>query len=149
MGDELLKKLSPDDGKPEKEHKSHTEVFEKLFPSYLAIGMTYDEYWNKDARLVRYYREAEKIKAERENTGYWLQGAYIYSAICSAFPLFNPYVKDHKALPYLTKPYEMQGKKKAETPKQAELDEMTVQKSKFEKMMRGINTKFSNKSGES
>lgn len=150
MGDELLKKLSPDEAEQEQRYKSRTELFEKSFPSYLAIGMSYNEYWYKDASLVRSYREAEKMKAERENSRCWMQGAYIYEAICSAFPLFNPYVKDHKALPYPKAPHSLSDSKMADTPKKAEEAEMIVQKSKFDKIMRGINAKFENKakSGE-
>ena len=40
--------------------------------------MTYQEYWHGDVWAVEAYRDADKIRQEKENRGYWMQGAYIY-----------------------------------------------------------------------
>lgn len=42
--------------------------------------MTYDQFWNDDPWLVKYYREAEKLRQERKNRDFWLQGLYVYDA---------------------------------------------------------------------
>lgn len=68
--------------------KTFTEVFDNVFPFYLAIGMSYDEFWNGKPTLVYYYREAFDLKKEHENQNAWLQGMYnlkAFSTVISAF----------------------------------------------------------------
>lgn len=115
---------------------------------YLAMGMTYDEYWHGRSELVIYYREAEKIKAERDNYKAWLQGAYVYEAICCAFPLYNPMSNQHSPLPYTKSPYTYGNERNTES--EQEKNEYLVKKAKFENMMRQVNAKFERmaKSGE-
>jgi hypothetical protein len=61
--------------------KTYTEIFEESFPFYLAIGMSYAEYWNGDCSLARYYRKAYQIKQDEINHNAWLQGLYVYDAV--------------------------------------------------------------------
>ena len=85
---------------------SYTEQFYNCFPFYLSIGMTYDQYWNGDCLLVKYYREAFDIRKKRENELLWLQGAYIYDALCAVSPVLHAFAKTGtKPLPYLETPY--------------------------------------------
>lgn len=56
------------------------ELFNRFFSYYLYLGMSYDEYWNGDCRLVRCYREAHELKREAKNQELHLQGLYIYEA---------------------------------------------------------------------
>lgn len=51
-----------------------------MFPYYLAIGMTYEQYWEGDSKLVIAYREAYKLRRKTENENAWLQGLYFYDA---------------------------------------------------------------------
>ncbi len=81
------------------------EIFDKAFPSYLALGMTYDEFYREDHTLVIAYRKAYKQKMEQKNQDYWLMGAYVYQAICRAAPLLIPFNQHPKAEPYLDKPF--------------------------------------------
>lgn len=68
--------------------------------------MTYDQYWNEDCCLVKYYRRAYEIQRERRNHEMWLQGMYIYDALCDAAPLMRAFSKKGtKALPYPAQPY--------------------------------------------
>ena len=78
MGTELLNESAPTEEKPS------TEIFEKCFPFYLAIGMTSEQYWAGDPKLALYYRKAYRIKQEETNTNAWLQGMYIYDAVSTA-----------------------------------------------------------------
>ncbi len=55
--------------------------------------MTAEQYWEGDCELVKYYREAEQLRLEKENTKLWLQGLYIYDAIGKLAPILNPAVK--------------------------------------------------------
>lgn len=76
---------------------SYTEVFEKQFPLYLSLGMTYDQFWNDDVWLAKYYLEAFKLKQERElsydNYKLWLQGLYVYEAIMDVSPILHAFAK--------------------------------------------------------
>lgn len=80
------------------------EIFDKVFPSYLAIGMTYDEFYRQDHTLAKAYREAYKLKLEEQNRALWLQGLYVYQAISRVAPLLIPFNEHPKAEPYLEKP---------------------------------------------
>lgn len=84
---------------------SYTEVFENHFPYYLSIGMSYDQYWNDDPHLVKYYREADKIKKNRMNEQLWLQGMYVYEAILDSAPVLNFASRDNKPIKYPDRPY--------------------------------------------
>ncbi len=84
---------------------SYSEVFVRQFPFYLALGMTYDQYWNEDCMLVKSYREAYELRRRERNHDLWLQGLYIYNALCSASPLFRFSTKPVKAHPYLEEPF--------------------------------------------
>ena len=83
---------------------NNRELFAKIFPYYLALGMSYDDFYNKDHELVIAYRQAEKIKREKENADMWLQGLYVYQAVSRVAPLLAPFAKHPKAEPYLDKP---------------------------------------------
>ncbi len=88
---------------------SYTETFYKQFPFYLSIGMTYDLYWNGDCLLPKYYRESYKMSRDRINQELWLQGAYIYDALCKVSPILNAFAKSGtKPQPYPEKPYSLE-----------------------------------------
>lgn len=89
----------------------YTDQFNAVFPYYLAMGMTYDQFWNDNPWLAKDYREADKIKRQRENQALWLQGMYVYEAICSASPLLHAFAKKGtKAHPYIEEPYPLNKK---------------------------------------
>lgn len=90
-------------------HGSCREIIEEAFPSYLAMGMTYDEYYRKDHTLVFAYREAYKRKREQKNQDMWLMGAYVYQAIARVAPLLIPFNEHPKPEPYLEKPFPLYG----------------------------------------
>lgn len=72
----------------------------------MSIGMTYDEFWNQDVALVRVYREADELRRRRLNETCWLQGMYIYEALCDAAPIFHAFAKKGtKPNPYAKEPY--------------------------------------------
>ncbi len=110
MGYELVSdSLSPqgsESGKGSAPLLSYTEQFYLHLPFYLSIGMTYEQYWNEDCCLVRYYRKAYQMKRDRENEKMWLQGMYIYEALCDVSPVLQAFAKKGtKPLPYPTEPY--------------------------------------------
>ncbi len=62
---------------------SFTDVFNKEFPYYLALGMSYEQYWYGDPRLVKAYRKAHELKAQQKNEEMWVQGIYFSRALHS------------------------------------------------------------------
>ena len=65
---------------------TYTELFEQNLPFYLSIGMSYEDYWENDVFIARFYRRAYDIKKERKNEELWLQGLYVYQAILAIAP---------------------------------------------------------------
>lgn len=73
----------------------------------MSIGMSYDEFWNGDVALVGVYRKAQELRDKRKNQELWLQGMYIYEALCDVSPLFRFSMKKGvvKPEPYAKEPY--------------------------------------------
>lgn len=69
------------------------------------MGMTYDEYWNGSASLVKYYVDAALLKKELANEMAWIQGKYVYDAIMSLWTLLNGMQAKPKPEPYVKEPY--------------------------------------------
>ena len=106
---------------------TYTKRFYEQFPYYLSIGMTPEEYWNGDPEWARAYRKADEMKMERKNQELWLQGMYIYEAICDASPILHDFAKKGtKPYPYVEKPYPI-------TEKQYKRSEADKEKAKFDK----------------
>lgn len=121
---------------------TYTEKFDELFPHYLAIGMTEEQYWDKDSQLVVAFRKAEEIRTSRKNQEMWLQGAYIYDALCRVSPIFHAFAKKGtKPVPYLSEAYSL-------TEKQVEIKREEEAKTVFDKgkkMMEGFMAKHNKK----
>ena len=71
------------DGEVTNHHQSMTDVFEEVFPYYLAIGMTYKQFWYDRPELVVAYRRADEIRRRRMNEELWLNGMYTADALNS------------------------------------------------------------------
>lgn len=124
--------------------KTYTEKFNELFPYYLSIGMTEEQYWDKDNQLVIAYRKADELRLTRKNQELWLQGAYFYDALCRVSPILHAFAKKGtKPSPYLTEAYSL-------TEKQAELVQEEKSKKVFDKgkkMMEGFMAQHNQKFG--
>ena len=71
----------------------------------MSIGMSYDEFWHDDPQLAVFYRNADKFRRDRTNQELWLQGLYIYSALCDVAPVLHAFAKKGtKPNPYITEP---------------------------------------------
>ena len=118
MGGELLTE------EPSTPKKTSTDIFEECFPFYLAIGMSYAEYWAGDSSLVRYYRKAYRIKQEEINNNAWLQGMYIYDAVSTALhnALRGMGKQKTPAKDYAKQPYALNNKDKTEAEKVKEVE---------------------------
>ena len=86
--------------------RPYTDIFNQKFPYYLSIGMTEEQYWDRDCCLVTFYREAEELRKERFNQEAWLQGMYIYDALARVSPILHAFAKKGtKAQPYVEEAY--------------------------------------------
>ena len=82
------------------------QIFEREFPYYLSIGMTYELYWEKDCELVKAYRKAAELRKRQMNAEAHLQGMYFYEALCNVSPLLQAFAKQGTtAIPYPALPY--------------------------------------------
>ena len=101
--------LSIDEESERKVHSpflTYTEQFYEAFPYYLSIGMTYEQFWEGDPNLAKYYRQAAEMRIERKNQELWLQGLYVYEALCDVAPILQAMAKKGtKARPYPEQPY--------------------------------------------
>lgn len=88
-----------------------SELYHKAFPHYLAMGMTWEQFWEQDSSLVKDYREAQQLRMDQINYTAWLNGLYVYEALCNASPLFRSFSRSGtRAGPYPEKPHEFERK---------------------------------------
>ena len=148
MGSELLIEEAP-------HTKTCTEQFYEVFPFYLSIGMTYDLFWLKDAIFVFKQKTAYEMQRERANYDAWLQGAYIYDALCAVSPVLHAFAKKGtKPIPYPKEPYGMTTKnlkQSSEQPAKTEAELREIQalnaSAKFASFVTQWNKRFENKGG--
>ena len=116
VSDSLSNDKSVDKGS-ERENRSaspfpYTDIFNDNFPYYLSIGMTEEQYWDRDCCLVKSYRKAEELRRERVNQELWLQGMYFYDALARISPILHASAKKGtKAQPYVEEAYPINKKK--------------------------------------
>ena len=108
MGDRLT------EGKEESEQtgpKSYGDIFDELFPHYLLMGMTPEQYWDGESWLKPAFRKAYSLRIENEqrlaDRNNWYMGQYMISVL-QAVPLLvgGLNVKSSTKLPnYPDKPF--------------------------------------------
>lgn len=93
-------------GSPKVESISLTKIFEDNCPIYMGYGMTFDEFWYDTPYKAKFYREAYEIQVRHRDEEFWMQGVYIYDALCRVAPILHAFSKaGTKPLPYPDKPY--------------------------------------------
>ena len=126
---------------------TYTEKFYEMFPFYLSIGMSPEQYWDGDCTLVKYYRKAEELRNEKRNQELWLQGMYFYEAICDVSPILHAFAKKGaKPHPYPSKPYAISEKQIRQ--EREEKERKLVEKGKrfMEAIMHSTNKRFKEQS---
>ena len=148
MGDRLT-----EDAPQQTESRSYGDIFDEFLPQYMAIGMTYDEYWDGEFGTKRAARKAyeirmrnEQMMADRLN---WYMGQYIISAL-SATPLlvsgFN--VKQGSNIPdYIDKPIleKAEENQKEEVRKKQEEDQTKMAMAMMQAAFNKFNKRFERK----
>lgn len=111
----------------------------------MAIGMTYEQYWDGDVRSVKAFLEAEKLRRKRQNEQAYIMGAYIYEALCDVSPLFLDLNKKKKPIPYRKEPFGLSEEKpKADKADKEQLEENERLKAElfFKNWARAAGAKF-------
>lgn len=130
------------------EFTSLTKIFEELCPIYMGYGMSYDEYWHGEPYRAKFYREAYEIQIKRKDEEFWMQGMYIYDALCRVSPILHAFSKSGtKALPYPEKPYTatIESSMSEEDKEQKIKNEQLIARLHFEKWARATAKQFENK----
>lgn len=128
---------------------TYGEFFEEMCPVYLNYGMTYDEYWDGDIDKPKYYRKAYELRHKREleerNHLMLVQGAYVYRAILSAYPLYNALSKRNEPYPYPTDLIPLTEDDAERIREEAERKKMEAYRQKMLDRMNALNAKFTRK----
>ena len=112
-----------------------SEIFEKVLPFYIAIGMPPAEFWDGDVTLVKTYRKAYEYKKQEWNVQAYLNGMYVYDALIRVAPIFHAFAKrGTKPMEYRDKPIEiltsLQQKKAEEVNKSRDMQLRMIEKFK-------------------
>lgn len=126
--------------------RTYTEQFYEVFPYYLSIGMTYEQFWEGDPTLTIYYRKADEIRKERLNQELWLQGAYIYEALCDVSPVLHAFAKKGtKPSPFVASPFPLSEKQRRREIEEKEQKLANKGKQLMEAFMQQNNKRFGEK----
>ena len=77
-------------------------MLDRLCPYFMAMGMSYHEFWHGDYTQWKYLEEAHRLKKEETNELLWLEGAYVHEAFATV--LANAFAE--KGTPPATYPEE-------------------------------------------
>ena len=122
---------------------TYTEQFYEMFPYYLSIGMTSEQFWDGDPYLAKYYRKADEIRTERRNQELWLQGMYIYEALCDVSPILHAMArKGTKPHPYSAQPYSISEQQRKREEEDRERKVADKGKMLMERLMAQNNKRF-------
>ena len=114
----------------------------------MSYGMTYDEYWYGSPYRAKFYREAYEIQIKRKDEEFWMQGMYIYDALCRVSPILHAFSKSGtKPLPYPEKPYTstIESNMSEEDREQKIKNEQLIARLHFERWARETAKQFENK----
>ena len=143
MGDRLTEEEKSKQTSP----TPYGDMFDKLLPEYMAMGMTYEQFWDGEYGIKKAFRKAFRIRMENEqkiaDRNYWYMGQYVMAAI-QAVPLIVPGINMKKgaSLPdYPDKPFLMKQEelKQEEARKQHEEDQSKLAMAMFQAMTAKFN----------
>lgn len=114
----------------------------------MAYGMSYDEYWYGEPYRAKFYREAYELQVKKKDEEFWIQGMYIYDALCCVSPILHAFSKSGtKPLPYPNKPYMTEiNKVETEEEKQQKIEnERLIAEVHFKNWAEAVAKQFKNK----
>ena len=105
--------------------------------------MTSAEYWDGDCTLVVEYRKAEEIRNNKKNQELWLQGMYIYEALCDVAPVMRAFAKKGtKPHKYPAEPYALTDKERKKSNEKQERKVFNKGLAVMEALTKSMNQKF-------
>lgn len=136
--------------------RTYGDIFDELFPHYLVMGMTPEQYWDGESWLKPAYRKAYQMRFENEqrlaDQNNWYMGQYLIRVL-QAVPLLvgGLNVKSSTKLPdYPEKPflYQLEEQKKEEVRRKNELDQtklaMALMQAAFSKFNKNFESRQKN-----
>lgn len=130
------------DGEVTSPPKPFTEYFNELFPAYLAMGMTWTQFWIDEPELAVAYRKSEMIRKRRRNEELWLQGVYFAEALNAT--VGNMFSKGQKH-PYPAEPFPITAAEQEERREREERNRMERMKAAFIAKSLQVNSKLGGK----
>ena len=130
------------DGEITSPRKTFSEIFEELCPAYLAMGMTWTQFWIDAPELAIAYRKAEAIRRRRKNEELWLEGIYVAEALSAT--VGNMFSKGQKH-PYPAEPFPITAAEQQERREREEKARMERMKAAFIAKSLQVNTKLGGK----
>ena len=70
--------------------RPYTDIFNQKFPYYLSIGMTEEQYWDRDCCLVKFYRDSPILHAFAK------KGTKAQPYVEEAYPISKKTMEDAK-----------------------------------------------------
>ena len=140
-------RLISEEDKSKVEHTSLTEIFEEQCPIYMGYGMSFDEFWYDTPYKTKFYREAYRIQMKRKDEEFWMQGMYIYEALCDVSPILHAFSKSGtKPLPYRDKPFMYDAEKEMTEEEKEKIveNERLIAKIHFEQWAKMVAKRFEN-----
>lgn len=133
-------RLTWQESQEQAETRTYGDIFDELFPHYLLMGMTPEQYWDGESWLKPAYRKAYQFRIENEqklaDRNNWYMGQYLI-AVLQAVPLLvgGLNVKEGTQLPsYPEKPFfeQQEEKKQEEVRKRQEEDQSKLAMAMFQ-----------------
>ena len=131
------------DGEITSPRKLFSEFFEEVCPIYLAMGMTWSQFWLDEPELAIAYRKADAIKKRRKNEELWLEGMYMAEALSAT--VGNMFSKGQKHT-YPAEPFPITEDEQRERREREEKARMERMKAAFIAKSLQVNTRLGGKS---
>lgn len=106
---------------------------------YLAMGMTYEQFWDGEPELAKSYRMADQIRRRRRNEELWLQGVYMAEALSAT--VGNMFTKGQKHQ-YPAEPFAITEAEQRERKEREQRAKMERIKASFTARALSVNTKL-------
>lgn len=152
MGAELVNSFAPLEGEEAQQTSSsfsYIKFFESQLPFFLSIGMSWEQFWDGECEIARHYRKAHELKRRQKNEELWLQGLYIYEALCDVAPVMHAFAgKDAKPITYSSLPYPITEKERIQRQAEEERKRFEAMKEKMYAKVSAINAKMKQKEAD-
>ena len=137
------------DGDEPRAAQSYGDIFDELFPDYLLIGMTPEQYWDGESSLKVAYRKAYRQRRRNEDIiadrNAWLQGVYVRDAIDSLYIMvagFTPKGTRAKPYPSLPRMEKEEQEKRARTERKAQENQTMLAMAMMQQAFANFNKGF-------